>query len=95
MYCKYKNYNYSLIKDNDYSSFLQKLSSNKGLVFFPKTPETLSRLCVEAKMLNLEIITNKNVGATYEQWFSLKGKELIDYCLEMRYNISNKVLENL
>jgi hypothetical protein len=46
-------------------------------------------------MLNLEIITNKNVGATYEEWFNLKGKELIDYCLEMRYNISNKVLENL
>jgi hypothetical protein len=95
MFCRYKNYDYSLIKDTDPNSFLQKLSINKGLVFFPKTPETLSRLCVEAKMLNLELITNKNVGATYEEWFNLKGKELIDYCLQMRYNISNKVLENL
>jgi hypothetical protein len=95
MFCKYKNYDYSLIKDNDHNSFLQKLSLNKGLVFFPKTPETLSRLCVEAKMLKLQLITNNNVGATHEEWFNLKGKELIDYCLQMRYNISNKVLENL
>jgi hypothetical protein len=95
MFCKYKNYDYSLVKDNNHNSFLQKLSLNKGLVFFPKTPETLSRLCVEAKMLNLQLITNNNIGATYEEWFNLKGKELIDYCLQMRYNISNKVLESL
>ncbi len=95
MFCKYKNYEYSLVKDNNYNAFLNKLSVNKGLVFFPKTPETLSRLCVEAKMLNLEVITNKNVGVTHEEWFKLKGKELVDYCTQMRYDISNKVLEGL
>ena len=92
MYCKYYNYNHSLIKDSNYNLFLKKLSNNKALVFFPKTPETLSRLCVEARMLNLEVITNKNVGAANEEWFNLKGKEMIDFCKQMRYNIFNTVI---
>lgn len=95
MFCKYKNYQYTLIKDQNYKSFLNKLSLNKGLVFFPKTPETLSRLCVEARMLNLEVITNNFVGASKEEWFKLKGKDLIDFCRNMRYNIFDIVKSSL
>jgi len=95
MYCRYKNYDFCLIKDANYSSFLSKLSLNKGLVFFPKTPETLSRLCVEARMMNLEVITNNLVGATQEKWFNMKGKELVDFCRETRYNIYNSIMVKL
>lgn len=95
MFCKHKNYDFSLIKDPDYISFLHKLSTNRGLVFFPKTPETLSRLCVEARMMNLEVVTNNLVGASQEKWFNMKGKQLIDFCMDMRYNIYNSVMERI
>ena len=95
MFCKHKNYEFCLVKDENYKLFLNKLSLNKGLIFFPKTPETLSRLCVEARMLNLQVITNNFVGASQEEWFKLKGKDLIDFCRNMRYNIYDIVVSNL
>jgi hypothetical protein len=94
-YCKQKNIQYELIADKNHNKFLLKLSSNKGLIFFPLTPETLSRICVEAKMLNMEVITTKTVGATGEDWFSLRGTEMISFVRNMRNTIPNKVLEFL
>ena len=94
-FCNYKNLRYDLVSDNDCKSFLLKLNRNKGLVFLPKTPETLSRLAVESRMLNLETICNKNVGATYEEWFSLKGNSLVDYMIKKREIIYKIVLEKL
>lgn len=77
-YCEKNNLNYKLIPPMQYEKFLENLSTNKGLVFLPKTPETLCRVAVEARMMNLEIITNKLLGAKYEKWFSLKGENLIN-----------------
>jgi hypothetical protein len=77
-YCNHLNYEYELIPNMPHKSFLQKLSNYKGLVFLPKTPETLSRIAVEARMMNMSVITNKNLGASYEDWFKLKGIELIN-----------------
>lgn len=95
MFCKHKNYKYNLIQDTNYKKFMLKLSLNKGMIFLPKTPETLSRICVEARMLNMQVITNKNVGATQEQWFGLKGLELINFCFDMRERILNKIENRL
>lgn len=94
-YCNYKNYKFDLVSDPDYITFLKKLSYNKGLVFLPKTPETLSRLAVEARMLNMQTICNKNVGATYEDWYSLKGRELVDFMFKKKQTIVEVVLEKL
>jgi hypothetical protein len=70
------------------------LSNNDKLVFFPKTPETLSRICVEARMMGMKVITNKNVGASYEDWFPLKGTEMINFMKNKRLEI-NQVIEDL
>ena len=92
-YCQVKGFEYELIHASEYFDFLQKLSKNRKLIFFPKTPETLCRLVVEARMMNVDITTNKLIGAAQEPWFSLKGEELIEEVLEMRKRIPEKALE--
>lgn len=91
-YCDVKNISYNLVKSAPYKQFLDLLSNRKRLVFFPQTPETLSRICVESRMMNMSVITNKNVGATYETWFSLKGDELIDIMIEKRKQIVDRIM---
>ena len=93
-YCKYKNWDYELVSSKDYFTFLSKLGANKKFVFLPKTPETLSRVVVEAKMMNMVVVTNKNVGATKEDWFSLSGKDLIDLMKLKRQEIP-KLIEGV
>jgi len=92
-YCEIKNLNYDLCASNDYESFLEQLSKNETLVFFPQTPETLSRIVVESRMMGMRVITNRLVGATQEKWFKLKGKDLIDVMRGRRHSIPQMVLE--
>jgi len=93
-YCQHHRLNYELIQPCNHLEFLEKLSKNKGLVFLPKTPETLSRIVVEARMLGCEVRTiNRKVGATSEEWFSFKNKELIDVFRKKRDDITTAVEE--
>ena len=39
-----------------------------------------------------KIISNNNIGATKEEWFKLRGEELIDYMVDKRTEISDKIL---
>jgi len=64
-------------------------------VFFPKTPETLSRIVVEARMMGVKIITNKLVGATKEEWFKLKGVELVEEMRARREQILKTIVDLL
>jgi hypothetical protein len=91
-YCILKEKEYDLISPSDYKKFLDKLSQNQSLVFFPKTPETLSRIIIEARMLGCKILTNDLIGAIGEEWFELKGKELIDKMRQKRNEIPDFVL---
>jgi hypothetical protein len=71
-----------------YKMFLNQIAKNKKLIFLPQTPETFSRLIIEAKMLNVESIINKNIGASYEDWFfNLNGQELINFMKNKKYEI--------
>jgi purine nucleoside phosphorylase len=80
-----------LIPSLAYKDFLTRLGKSKKFVFLPKTPETLSRIVVEARMMGLSVITNNLVGATKEEWFSLKGIELINIMTEKRKQIPDLV----
>lgn len=91
-YCKNKNIDYELVSSGDYGQFLEQLSSNQKFIFLPKTPETLSRVVVEARMMGVKVITNKRVGACYEDWFTLSGDELIDYMFQKKKEVLRKVL---
>ena len=94
-YCNKNNLQYDLIEDSNYINFLNKLSENKKLIFFPKSPETLSRIVCEARMMGVGVILNQMVGASYESWFNLKGEKLIDYMNNRRQHILNLILNEL
>ena len=93
LYCKYKKIDYELISSTNYEDFLSMISKNKKLMFLPKTPETLSRIVVEARMMGVTTITNKNIGACYEDWFSIKGAELIEHMRNKKQEVLDKVME--
>ena len=92
-YCKVKNLEFDLILQCPYEDFLKKLSENNKFLFLPQTPETLSRIVVEARMMGMAVFTNNNVGATNEDWFKLKGQDLIGVMRNKREEIPNKIIE--
>ena len=91
-YCRAKNIKYNLLHSANYRDFLTQLGNNKKLVFLPKSPETLSRIVVESRMMNMGVVINKNIGASHEAWFNLKGDKLIDYMINKREEISQKII---
>jgi len=93
-YCNLKNKEYELIPQLPYKQFLQRLGTNHKLIFFPGTPETLSRIVVEARMMNMGTITNNIVGAIHEDWFKLKGEPLIDLMELKREEIPKLILRH-
>lgn len=90
-YCQYTKRKHELVSSGDYHSFLKQLGRNNEFMFFPQTPETLSRVVCEARMMNMVVTTNKLVGATGESWFSLKGQDLIVHMRAQRNNIADMV----
>jgi hypothetical protein len=93
--CKAKQWDYDVISPCGYIEFLLRLGESEKFVFLPKTPETLSRIAVEARMMGLSVVTNSLVGATREDWFCLKGEELIEVIKNKRIEIPNMVMELL
>ena len=89
--CEKKNIKYQLISNPKYEDFLYSLSLNKKFMFLPQTPETLSRVVVEARMLGCSVITNNMIGATQEPWFDLKKDNLIDYMIKKRLEIVSTI----
>jgi hypothetical protein len=92
-YCIQKGYKYDLILPCSQPVFLARISENDKFVFFPLTPETLSRIVVEARMMGMKVITNKRLGAPSEPWFKLKGNDLVEFMFEKRNKILNDVLK--
>tara|TARA_R110000824_G_scaffold69939_2_gene179971 strand:- start:1287 stop:2123 length:837 start_codon:yes stop_codon:yes gene_type:complete len=92
MYCRHKKLPYKLIKSENYKEFLKLMSEHKTFVFFPKTPETLSRVVVEARMMGMGVIVNKMIGATREPWYNLKGQELISLMRNKKSDIKDIVV---
>ena len=93
--CKSKEWDYVLIEPCKYEDFLSCLGQNEKFIFLPQTPETLSRIVVEARMMGMSVITNNLVGATKEPWFDLKGDELIQFMINKKSEICNTVEEAL
>ena len=76
--CESKNLEYDLIRSLPEKELLVELSKYKYFVFLPQVLETLSRITVEAKMLNCKVMTKSHMlGAASEEWFKLSGDELI------------------
>jgi hypothetical protein len=94
-YCEALGLEYALIPPSDAPTFLRSLGGHSTLVFFPKTPETLSRIVVEARMMGMKTKTTNNIGAIHEDWFSKKGLDLIEHMRGKQEEILKTVLDRL
>jgi hypothetical protein len=95
-YCQENNLNFKIIEKTNYKNFIKNLSKYKGVVFFSHAVETCCRLLVEARVLNLKILTDNKNGCTYEDWFNnYKGKELLSYLKKEMPNNLKKIEKEL
>ena len=94
-YCLDNDIKYNLIDSCQPEEFLRKLGKNHGLIFFPQTPETMSRIVVEARMMGMKTLTTKNIGAVHEEWFEKKGLDLIREMKKRREEIPTRILEEI
>ena len=69
---------YDLIAEPNHNKFLKLLGQYDTLVFMPKSPETFSRICLEARMMGLTVITNDNVGVASEMVFSQFPDDIVN-----------------
>lgn len=77
-WCKNLHIDFDLIPKLSLLDFYRKLAEYPALVFLPNVRETFCRLVVEARCIKLNVIFPR-IGATSEDWFSLSGKELINF----------------
>ena len=90
-YCKKNNIEYGFIQNGTgREGFLSDMAKFSQFIFFPMARETYCRIVVEAKCLGLDVLTTyvgpssintnlNNYGATQEDYFPLKGLEMIEY----------------
>lgn len=94
--CKEKGWDYELIGDKNFKKFVEKMSKYEKFLFLTGHLETCARVVVEAKMLNLKVITNKKlIGAASEDWYLLSGEELINEMERISNSMPSKILETL
>ena len=78
-YCEKNNISFDAISSNNTREFLELMSSYSSFLFLPGVLETYSRICAEAKMMDLQVLTNKNkIGFFSEDISTLSGKDLIE-----------------
>lgn len=94
-YCIRKGLPYELVGNLSYNQFLNKITDNDKFIFLPQTLETLCRVAVECRMSGMTVITNSKIGAAKEDWFKLKGKDLIDYMANRKHEICELVESKL
>lgn len=90
-FCKDNNLEHGFIKDGtNREDFLRAMSKFSRFVFFPLARETYCRVIVEARCLGLDVYTTyvgpssinhdkNNYGVTMEDYFHLKGQDMIDF----------------
>jgi len=76
-YCIANGLDYTAIFSPSHTEFLEQMSGHKRFLFMPTVLETFSRVCAEAKMLGLQVLTNsKMIGMFSESYGTLSGSEL-------------------
>ena len=92
-YCSHTGLDYELLDAQSHEDFLTAMAQNDKFIFLPETVETLSRIVCEARMMDISVITNGNIGAASEKWFGeLKGAALCDMMRAKRLEVANEVI---
>jgi len=78
-FCKKVHLKYELLPKTDHHSFLKNLSKYSTYVFFPRSPETLSRVSIEARLMGLSVITSDYTAAVHESFFDYESNRMVQY----------------
>lgn len=81
-YCKDNNLEYEVVWGLSHNQMLEKLAQSKGHVYLPVGGDTCPRAVIEAKLLGCELVLNKNVQHSEEEWFNGDVKEVEKYLSE-------------
>lgn len=92
-FCKANNIEYDILPTQSYENHLKLLSSYKGLIFFPIIHDTCPRCIIEAKLMNLDVITNLNSQHITEYWW--KDADTIKTYLKSRPEHFWNIINNL
>lgn len=98
-YCEAKSIAFVKIPFIQERDFLRELATCDRFIFFPKTPETFSRVTLEARMMGLDLTLNNRIGCAKEPWFGWygkeRGKELIGFMRRKRKEIVDRFEEEI
>ena len=89
-FCQKNNLPFEYLEPQPFESFVANLARVEHLVFFPQWLETYNRLSIEARILGCKLITNNLIGAASEDYFKLKGRELLDFIRENNNTLMEK-----
>jgi len=89
-FCRSNNLPFEYLNGAPFDKYIENISRIKHLVFFPQWLESYSRLAIEARILGCKLVTNSLLGAASEDYFKLKGKELLDFIRENNTTITNR-----
>jgi len=78
-FCQSNNFDYELLPKTSQEQFYRNLSKYSTLVYLPIVKESFCKVVVEARALQMNVITNKTYGAVKEPWFNLSGQSMIDF----------------
>ena len=92
-FCKKVHLKYELLPKTDHQSFLNNLSKYSTYVFFPRSPETLSRVCIEARLMGLSVITSDYTAAVHEIFFDYESDKMIEYIKSKPNQIKKLILD--
>lgn len=91
--CDKKNIDFDILAGQSYENFIKTLSTYEGIVFFSHAFESCCRLLIEARVLNLKILTDNRNGCTYEPWFrEYKGRDLLNFLEKKTMDTMKEVL---
>lgn len=90
-FCKKIHLKYELLPKTDHHTFLKNLSKYSTYVFFPRTPETLSRVCIESRLMGLSVITTDYTAAVHEEFFNYETEKMIEYIKNKPVEIFNLI----
>jgi len=92
-FCRKLNLPVDKLPKMAYDQFIETLSRFSGFCLIPEIIETFNRILVEAKMMNLLVLTNQHCGAFNEECFQFQGEELGYKMNEKRREIINILTE--
>lgn len=69
-FCNLNDLKYDILPQQPYDKHILLFSTYKGIVFLPIIHDTCPRCIIEAKLLNMDVITNYNSQHTMEHWWT-------------------------